>query len=667
MRFVALIEDGNSTNDIPVLGSFNTVVLDLFADVLANDFYSTDALTEDPQTDSMMAMGRRVLQHLVTSVAGDHYSRKTTRRKGGESPHRLVNMIIQIGERAAALLSDPRLEDDEDLREAYTEGAIATLTGLTGTGLLLFLNRRYLAGIEAVDYDDKDAASAVLMVAAYLGRRDHLERLLAIDSGQDINFHCFEKHIWPPLTAACLAGRLGLVEFLLERGADLHIRPDSDRMGWSSVGMMEIAARAGHAHVVDFLIHNNVSATGDNATYAPLAIAAGGRHISTLRLLLKLPNIDLIGPYGVEYSAFFLAIERGYGDILDELLKRKDLDVNMTGTIYGVMDATALAVAAGLGREELFITLFEHPGVDRTQVTVLKAAIEGGNLNILKRIVEEVPECFEECKKVFPAETALCKAAADGTEETVRYLLTVDEQSICRGDLYGRTPLHRAILSGALENVQALLEHPAMDQECFAMADNRGRTCLHHAAESHWNPDTLQALLNRPDPNINARNSFGQTPFAVAAWHGAVDMFKALLAREDVIKYSLDDFGRNPFMNAAAGGAEEIIDIFFQLSLPQTEVWRRDKDNRTALQWAVLNGGDNVVKRLLDPDIGATEEIVRDALRDAETWFARWIEDKEAVWGSPGEWVDWCLEMKRKKKDIIKILSDALEHRLKCR
>ncbi|KAL4897422.1 ankyrin repeat-containing domain protein [Aspergillus ambiguus] len=567
--------------------NLNTIVLDLFVDVVANDSNNPGALTDDPETGSMMAMGRRILRHLVSSFAGDHCSGKTTRRANGKSPYRLVNMIIQIGERAAALFSDPRLENDEDLREAYTKGAIATLIGLAGTQLLVFLDHRYQAKIEEFDHGGvDDTASAVLM---------------------DINFHCFKKQIWPPLMAACLAGRLDLVDFLLEKGADLHIRPDLHGFG-ATIGTMEIAARAGHAHIVDFLIQNNVSATG----------------------------ADTIG----------------YGNILDELLKRKDLDANATDVIDEVRDATAVAVAAGLGREKIFRTLFDHPGVDRVQPTVPKAAVEGGNLNIPKRIVEEVPGCLEKCRKGLPGETALCKAAEDGTEEAVRYLLTVDEQPIRRGDMYRRTPLHRAIHSGA------------MDQECFAMADKRESTYLPHAAESHRNPHILQALLNRPVPNINARNSFGQTPIAAATWHGAVGMFKALLAREDVMKDSLDNFGQTPFMNTAVGGAEEIIDIFFQQSLPGTEVWRRDRDNRTALQLAVQNDRDNAVKRLLDPDIGATEEIIRDALRDAETRFARWIEEMKSTRDSPEEWEDWCLEMRKKKKDIIKILSGALEHGL---
>ncbi|KAL4875318.1 ankyrin repeat-containing domain protein [Aspergillus karnatakaensis] len=609
-----------------VCRTFDVVILDFFiaavVDRNRDGSLLPDVLVHGPETGSRMAIVNRVLRRLVAScysLAGSGDDRME--RKKQKSPYQVVDFIIQIAERAVALLSDPSLTSDEvlRLREAYIDGAIAVTIGVEGAHLLGCLERN-TEGLDDDDDDDFDGTSAgVLAVAAYLGRHDHIERLLAM--GLDINFHRREKPIWPPLMAACLAGRLDIVEFLLERGADLRIRLDIDSSGNITVGVMEIAARGGHAHLVEFLVRSGVSADGDghDGWYnSPLTIAAGGRHLIVLGFLLSLPAIN-VNCSSLEYSPLYWAIERGYEDVLVELLKRDDLDVNVTDKNNGVREVSALAVAAGLGRGDIFNTLFNHPGIDRANLRVLKCAIDGGNLNILKRIVDEVPGILLKAKQIPPRLTALNHAARNGTEEIVQYLLAVDEgESLRWGDIQLRTPLHRAILSGVLEKVQVLLRHPKMDTRCFTMADWQGQTALHYAARSPvQSPAILQLLLAHPATNINARDRNGLTPFAAAAYHGAVDMSKTLLARADVEKDSLDRFGRNPFMIAVAVGREEIIEMLLNgpVRPPQTEIWRRDNEGKTALHYAVQGDRERIAKRLLCPELGATEEMIQDALR----------------------------------------------------
>jgi ankyrin repeat protein len=115
--------------------------------------------------------------------------------------------------------------------------------------------------------------------------------------------------------------------------------------------------------------------------------------------------------------------------------------------------------------------------------------------------------------------------------------------------------------------------------------------------------------LNHPVTDVNSRDNSGETPLAIAAYYGAVDMVRTLLDRDDDLINPFDNENRNPFIHAAMGGSEEVIHILSKV--PGTEFWRNDSVNRTALQLAVRNGRENVVRSLLLPDFGATDEIIR--------------------------------------------------------
>jgi hypothetical protein len=108
------------------------------------------------------------------------------------------------------------------------------------------------------------------------------------------------------------------------------------------------------------------------------------------------------------------------------LLTRDNIDVNVTDLDHEVKGVTALAIVGVVGREKIFNILFDRPGVDRANATVLQFAIEGGNVNIVKRILDTVPGMLEKFRRV-PIErpsvvrrkTALYRAAEAGSEEAL--------------------------------------------------------------------------------------------------------------------------------------------------------------------------------------------------------------------------------------------------------
>lgn len=99
---------------------------------------------------------------------------------------------------------------------------------------------------------------------------------------------------------------------------------------------------------------------------------------------------------------------------------------------------TPLAVAAVMGREDVFQSLFHHPKVDRTIPTVFRCALIGGKVSIVRKITEAIPDTLElyECDE---DETALFRAAEEGSEEVVRYLLSLNSFPNNDADPNGRT------------------------------------------------------------------------------------------------------------------------------------------------------------------------------------------------------------------------------------
>ncbi|KAL2783336.1 ankyrin repeat-containing domain protein [Aspergillus keveii] len=138
---------------------------------------------------------------------------------------------------------------------------------------------------------------------------------------------------------------------------------------------MEIAARAGYVEVVRFLLEKNVTVNDEEAGSPPLISAAAGGHSAVVKLLLERPDIDVNGTDTWPPPALIWATQRAYEHIGLELLTRDNIDVNVTDLDHEVKGVTALAIVGVVGREKIFNILFDRPGVDRANATVLQFAI----------------------------------------------------------------------------------------------------------------------------------------------------------------------------------------------------------------------------------------------------------------------------------------------------
>jgi ankyrin repeat protein len=172
---------------------------------------------------------------------------------------------------------------------------------------------------------------------------------------------------------------------------------------------------------------------------------------------------------------------------------------------------------------------------------------------------------------------------------------------------------------------------------------------------AHPSPDILRALLDHPRINVNCRNNLDTTPLAFAVCRGNIPLVKTLLARNDVEREPVDIDGHTPLVLAAWLGNLSLLEIF--LGIPWCSIWHRNGNGKTALALAAEEGHVEVVKRLLDPRLGATGYILDDAvtvvnLGEPEPWYYDgdgWVRrGNSALEAAPG-----------RREEIVKLILDA--------
>ncbi|KAH2413040.1 hypothetical protein KXV44_002070 [Aspergillus fumigatus] len=461
-----------------------------FDDIVIDHFYTAIRaglvdrklpICDGAPTPSTMAMVRRLLCSPV----------ERSRRQGGaaRSGYPLVDTINAGVDGVVEFFSQRSEVDIEELRTTYLSGMMSMFVGLSGTHSIDRVLGSAGAGKtmdDGLDWGREGWSGTALMAAAYLGRIDELEALLAwrIENTADL-----DKSLYLPLMAAAFGGQGDSVRFLVDRGVNINTR--IVRHGDTAV---HFAALGGHASLVEYLVEAGadpdvVNAAGDT----PLLWAARGGHADVVRELLRTGKVDVNFRDRSKRAPLIWAAARGFDNVVKELLLREEIDVNimdgvvdlLAGPIYqagsaGVPGGSPLEVAAMMGREDIFHRLYRHPKVYRELSTVFPRALTGGNASIVRTIIETFPNTLEDYESHYE-ETGFLRAAEDSSEEVVRYLLALNKTPINYQDRDGKTALYFAVESGDLGKVTALLEHPDVDVNLRTDELGDGQSLLHCA------------------------------------------------------------------------------------------------------------------------------------------------------------------------------------------
>ncbi|CAN0151274.1 unnamed protein product [Laminaria digitata] len=256
----------------------------------------------------------------------------------------------------------------------------------------------------------------------------------ALQAGANVNGHPDQP--FPTIVAATITGHVGMVELLLEQGADPD-RPVVEELPCPDTGIppallgeraLHIAARSGSVEIVTLLLeraHADVNAT-DSRGCPPISAACEGQHASTevVRLLLE-AGADPAVPEANGFNALHIVAVKGHTHLVDMLYRRAPATLN-TSSADG---ATSISCACYEGHEGVVSKLLALGAMlrmprDDSGMLPLGLAVDKGFVGVVRVLMKEGGIKALGAGTVFPR--ALFKAIRSRQAKILRLLLTVD-------------------------------------------------------------------------------------------------------------------------------------------------------------------------------------------------------------------------------------------------
>ncbi|XP_065208838.1 uncharacterized protein LOC135837476 [Planococcus citri] len=315
------------------------------------------------------------------------------------------------------------------------------------------------------------------------------------------------------LHIAARNGSLEVVEYLLQKGANVNAKHDSNE-----IPLFE-AARNGHLEVVKLLIlkGSQVNTRVLNGS-APLHMAAVNGHKEVVEVLLT-NGADLnIACKTFLNTPLHHATKEGHLEVIKVLMTYK-ANPNVSTSV----GLTPLHLAAEHGYSEIVTYLIKHgANVDareKNMSTPMHYAIYAGHKNIVEILIANKADVNA---KSDDGLTFLHKAALRGHVDIVDVLIK-NNANVNSPAANGGTPLLPAAQNGNVEVIELLLRNKAK----MNVKTTDGMTALHIAAAC-GNTDAVAVLLKHK-VDVNCKNNLRITPLHAAAQHGFKDIVDLLI------------------------------------------------------------------------------------------------------------------------------------------
>ncbi|MBA2650523.1 MAG: ankyrin repeat domain-containing protein [Legionella sp.] len=381
-----------------------------------------------------------------------------------------------------------------------------------------------------------------------------------------------------PLMYAALRGFDDVVKLLISIGVDIN------QIKFNKLSALLIAIQQGHLAVVQELLKSeNIDVNLAPGGISPLYRASESGRVDFVNLLIsKGANPNQLNK-GI--SALNIAVFKGHLDVVRELLKCENIDVNQESN-----GASPLFYAANFGRRDL-VNLLISKGASLNQLTnkldsPLLIAVQKGHLDVVQELLNNENIDVNQAPGGI---SLLCRASEKGHVGIVNLLISkgVNPNQLNNG----YSALTIAVNRGHFNVVQELLkcENIEVNQE------SEGESPLFHAAK--MGQRGIVNLLISKGANVNQMANKLYSPLLIAVQRGHLDVIKELLNSEN-IDVNQASANISPLFEAIAKGRDDIVNLLISRGFSPNQI----RQNCCPLLFAVHKGHLNVVQELLNSE-----------------------------------------------------------------
>ncbi|KAL7802906.1 ankyrin repeat-containing domain protein [Trichoderma afarasin] len=369
--------------------------------------------------------------------------------------------------------------------------------------------------------------------------------------------------------------------------------------------VLERAAVKGLRDVVKQLLEKgaDVNAVDQNG-YSPLISASESGHFEVAKLLIEHgATINVRDSKGA--TPLFKAAASGFVELV-QLLIDKGADIEARGN----SNKTPLLAAASTGYADVVRLLLNHGAQIEAKTerdsTALLLASNKGHTDVVQLLLDRGADVEAESKerKSMP----LMVASARGYTDNDRPLLDNSVDMEAKSKEWELTSLMVASAKGYTDIVRLLLDKGANAE---AKSKERQNTPLMVAAGKGYT-DIVRLLLDR-GADMEAKSRSGVTALVAAFKREKKDVIKLLIDRGAQVDIC-DDDGKTMLIRAWAGGDTEIVRQL--LAIGKINLYARDREGRTALQWATEYGHEAIAQLLRDAQKDDREQLYTEGSED---------------------------------------------------
>lgn len=314
-----------------------------------------------------------------------------------------------------------------------------------------------------------------------------------------------------------------------------------------------------------------------------LQIAVRDNELEATFAFLRCNGIEVNEGYESGLTPLYIASRQGYFEIVKQLLKVPNIDVNQISN-----GETALIMAAERGYTDIACLLLDFPTID---TNINKRSSEGSALflastNGYSKIVEKLllqPQIEVNGAYGPEHETALIAASSKGFLSVVKLLLRCPKTNITLENLLGDTAFD---VSGndMKEVISKTEKHLEANYTCCI---NANMVLLNIAQVGDYKG--IRGLAECPNHtvNINVQDLKGRTGLFLASWMGYIDAVNEFLFLQDIdVNKGLILTGETPFSIASKKSHFEVMKTLGKhRSIDVNAGWISDSWTTTFDEW----------------------------------------------------------------------------------